>query len=66
MDLTHALSPALEPVLRQRCAWCAVKHETDGLGPILESDLVSDGLCDVAAAKWNAEMDAREAALVTR
>lgn len=37
-------------MIRKRCCYCVVKHPTDGLGPILPHELVSDGMCPAAFA----------------
>jgi len=66
MDITTALSitaplAILAADLRHRCCYCSVKHPTDGRGPILSGELVSDGICPVALVIMNAELDAMEA-----
>ena len=45
--------------IRQRCCFCPTPHVTDGLGPILAGQLVSDGMCQIAADRWNADLDAK-------
>jgi hypothetical protein len=49
-------------VIRRRCGWCPDKAPLDGLGPIPDGALVSDGLCPSCASRLHADMDARRAA----
>jgi hypothetical protein len=58
--MTYRLPDATTPILRRRCCYCDPRHPLDGFGPILAGDLVSDGICDIALARINAELDAME------
>jgi hypothetical protein len=51
------------PILRTRCCYCVIPHPTDGLGPIVSGEVVSDGLCPEAFDKLNAAIDLLEAAV---
>lgn len=66
MTILQALAITAPLAIRTRCAWCAEKHSTDGRGPILAGELVSDGACDVAFAVMMAELDTIEEARATR
>ena len=48
MSSQAELSPT--EALRIRCAWCPIKHPMDGLGPIPDGVIVSDGACPIGVA----------------